>query len=183
MIKFESEKHFENYLKEYLPKLLPQKFPPDTEVRQQVKLDGYGICDLIFKHMVKHEYEKGKFEDEGYQYTIVEVKNEPLKYSHFAQVARYKEYFDRCTMNDEGNTDEIICFEYLLIAPYFDLGEVSDNDVCFLSQSSEDWVETYMLTIDHSRVMLQEVKGWFRSNSRHDFSFVEQQFLLNSEGK
>ena len=78
MIKFESEKHFENYLKEYLPKLLPQKFPPDTD---------------------------------------------------------------------------------------------------------EDWVETYMLTIDHSRVMLQEVKGWFRSNSRHDFSFVEQQFLLNSEGK
>lgn len=89
MIKFESEKHLENFFVQHFDStgeciIDDQKF---DDLKQQLNIGSYGIPDLVYFAF-----------DEGCKTNrlhIVELKNTKPKLEDVAQIARYRTYFTR----------------------------------------------------------------------------------------
>lgn len=162
MIHFDSEKALEDIFVEYYEHFAQRCFhlPPDNvRLIRQPKLPGYGVGDVLF--VSQWETPSGKKE---LFVTLFELKNTPLKYEHFGQVARYKTFFEKL----EESLGICIMFDAKLIVLQTDFKNPSTGDLCFLAQTI-DWLRVHEVVIKpHKGIDLKEVAGWTRGGTTHE---------------
>lgn len=134
-IDFPSEAFIEDYVTAYIRehKECPISGECVHRYYRQYEIKGYGIIDLI----------KLSFDEDSCTVTILELKNEPLKESHYSQLARY--------MAGANRIKERLLIKYPhariyiageLAGPY----DISKNDLVYLNQLCED-INIYDLSL------------------------------------
>lgn len=87
MVKFESEKHLEDYICKNLNEDKNIIDRTDFDLyKRQYKCGNYGIADIVTFNLVKFKDEK------ILEIYIYELKNEPFNIKHLTQVSRYATY-------------------------------------------------------------------------------------------
>lgn len=139
MIKWESEKDFENFIVEC--------FATDgfcivddehyQNMSQQFDTCGYGIPDLVFYSQdVEHIDDKTTVTHNRLH--VIELKNEPIKLSHISQIARYKRYFERALESHD------VEMKFSLVVPE----SVKGNDDVVWLLDSLDNISVMEFTLD-----------------------------------
>lgn len=170
MIKFETENDLEM--------LLYQSFKEDglllvngefyDDCIRQFDTKSYGIPDLVFYSDEIEIDENNNKTVMNKLIHVVELKNEPIKMSHIAQIARYKTYFERAT-------SEMHCSLYFSLVVPEGIGK--SDDVCWVINSLED-IDVYEFSLDpREGIEFHASGGWYKTIE--DFSPVNN--LFNDE--
>lgn len=152
MIKFESEKDFENFILECFEDDGLCIITDETydDCISQFDTRSYGIPDLVFYSNDK-EIGQNNEEYDVKRIQVVELKTEQIKLSHIAQIARYKTYFERAY---DGFDLEM---QFSLVVPE---GVINNDDCCWLINSLSD-ISVYEYKLDPRRgIVFNESKGW-----------------------
>lgn len=154
MISFDSEKCFEQFI--------IQEFEKDNvciiddceyqECVSQFDTKTYGIPDLVF---VGFDFDLDKDDNpiERARIHVVELKNEQIKLSHIAQIARYKTYFQRAFDGKE------VDLSFSLVVPK---GVGAGDEVCWVINHLDE-IDIYEFELNPSEgIEFRQTKGWFR---------------------
>lgn len=117
MIKFESEKCFENMLFEHLRETMVDPMHGEKIIfgQQQPNFGAHGVGDIILlTEFVTNGQQKTVFKHAH----LIELKIQPLIASHIAQVCRYKDFFERSDFARRAGLSDI---RYSLINCYSDI--------------------------------------------------------------
>lgn len=132
MIKFESEHDLEMMLYNHHSetKMCLVSEQEYSDCYRQFNTNGYGICDLIY-------VDKQESTDMPCIISIhvVELKNQGIKLADFAQLARYKTFFDRAISEMEEECLAVFDIKYSLVVPE---GIINNNDACYLTNCLDD---------------------------------------------
>lgn len=139
MIKFESERSFEQFLfdrfnEDGLFLGVDEHF---DSCYRQFDTKGYGICDLVFVRVSPTDETLEKFEVDIH---VTELKNEQIKVADIVQICRYKRFFDRATSKMPN-----VNVTYSLVVPS---GVESSDDCCNLIDSLDDSIQVQSFYLD-----------------------------------
>lgn len=147
MIKFESEKHLENFFVKHFE---------DTgeclindihyhDLTQQLNIGSYGITDLIYS----------KYENDCNIIYIVELKNTAPKFDDVAQISRYRTYFERAF----GIYENVI-IRCALVFPE----QESYKDVIWLFDQSP-YIDFFSFSLDPKNGISFDLShGWYKKD-------------------
>lgn len=156
MIKFESEKCFEDFLyKEFQEDGIC--LVNDEEYQDCIKqfnTGSYGIPDLVY-YSSDYEIINEEEQIKHMRIHVVELKNEPIKLSHIAQIARYKTFFSRAYSGFD------VEMEFSLVVPE---GVKSSDDCCFMTNAL-DGISIYEYKLNpRTGISFDQSSGWHRVN-------------------
>lgn len=159
MIKFESEKHLEDFIYNYY-KETGKCLIDDQEYgfcSRQFRAGPYGVCDLVF-----FDYsEADEASPSMCSVFVVELKNEPVKPSDVAQICRYKTFFDRASA-----IDDVTC---CLVVPDSTIHKV--EDVAYLCNALESVIDFYEFSLDaHKGISFEYQNGFRKTNDAYDYN-------------
>lgn len=149
MINFDSEKAMEDVIFDFLNDQGDIPWRPGAavlHVERQFSIGKHGIVDLVIHWENPHS---------NMTYVeVVELKNSKIKPSHMAQLARYKNFFDKSSASTL----------YSLIG--LSTVEEDKSDDCFLYQESE-WIDVFEVSVSMlDGVVFSKVSGW-TPNGKH----------------
>ena len=159
MIKFESEKHLEDFI--------TQQFNNDglcivdgeqyEHMERQFTAGLYGVVDLVFYSSYTAQDWNG-LEIDRKVIHVIELKNEPMKLSHIAQLSRYKRYFD---LAFEGANIEL---HYSLVVPE---SVSKSDDAKWLIDSLKD-INVIEFTLDPiNGIRFDRSIGWMKTDETY----------------
>ncbi len=172
MIKFESEKHLEMFIADCFDSdnvcLIDNE--EYDECVSQFDTKSYGMPDLVF-HSTYSELDDDENEFEIRKVHVVELKNEQIKLSHIAQIARYKTYFERAL---NGFNVEM---KFSLVVPD---GVVNNDDCCWLINSLDE-IDVYEFKLNpKAGIEFNKSKGWYKNGVKYN-SAIEMLDLNEDE--
>ena len=141
MIKFESERSFEDFLQNEFNStgMCPITDEEFDSCYRQFDTKSYGICDLVY--VSSYPLDSDAIEVQ-LNIHVIELKTEQIKPADIAQICRYKTYFERATKNIK-NVD----LTFSLVVP---AGISSSQDCCYLINALEDDVFVYEFSLSPS---------------------------------
>lgn len=167
MISFNSEKDMETFLVEHEDFIKEYFNLPDHTIYRQPRLGGYGIADLIAVSCRAFDDRPQKFVD----IVIIELKNTPISLANVAQVARYRDFFQRLL---DCTPDQIDVSGILIGLKTFP----SSDDLCFLCQNI-DWLSVYELGLDpREGIVFNHIAGWRPSSHTEEAALAIYESML-----
>lgn len=167
MISFDNEKCMEDFFIEnpgYISAAADRYHGHEEDnpwdIRRQVKLGAYGICDIIAvrSRTTKHEDLRG--DSVFCEVHVIELKNTALKHDHISQIARYGQFFKEMYSQSRCSVEFSASLIGLKTFP-------DSTDMVFLAQSI-DWLNCYELTIKAEGVALKQTEGWHKAGTCKD---------------
>lgn len=161
MISFDSEKHLEDFICGHLDGGV--NIINDDKVatyRRQFNTKAYGIIDIVTFTPFKNQNNQNCF-----NVSVLELKNERVKAQDIAQIARYKTFFERMSERSEFE----YYFDYILLCKG---GAIPSTDCCYLINEC-DWLDYYEFNLDFNNGIIFEHQSGYFSN-KEDFSFVSK---------
>ena len=171
MIKFESEKHLENFIVDCFNDdgICIVNDEEYKSLKQQFNAGDYGVPDLVFYSSDIELIDKDT-QVEHLRLHVIELKNEPIQFSHIGQIARYKRYFDLAfELHD-------IEMEFTLVVPE---SVKQSNDVKWLIDSLDNINIVEFSINPKSGVKFKQTSGWYKVDETYKSAM--ELFDINEE--
>jgi hypothetical protein len=175
VITFNSEKDMEDFFFQYSDNYSGWfDLHPSVawEKRRQVNFGTYGICDLLFIGT------ETTADSRIIHVRLIELKNTPLNCANIAQVARYKQFFDKI----EEESGYVVNFKANLIG--LKTLPVA-GDFAYLAQNI-DWLDVFETHVQPTGITIKIVSEWgpagFSDSETDRFLSVHVDHLFVAEG-